>query len=286
MAPPVDHERLGIVCMLVSAALFSVTNVLIKQLSGTYPTTEVMFFRNVFALPGAFLLVLHAGGPHLLKTGNAGGHVLRAALGLVAMGLIFYSLKVLPVADAVAIYFGTPLLIMVLSGPLLGERQTLAQWMAAGVGLAGVLLIVRPGSGTIQLGALAALGSCFLYAAVSLLLRKLSRTESTATIAFYYPLICTAAMALVLPFGWETPTPGDLVLFVLLGICGSGAQYLLTHAFRNAPASVVAPFDYSQLLWSALFAWMLFAEVPPAATWAGAALIVGSGLYLLKRSRG
>jgi drug/metabolite transporter (DMT)-like permease len=282
-AVPQDHERLGILCMLASGLLFAITNVLIKQLSGAHPTTEIMFFRNLFALPVALLLVVHAGGLHLLKTQQIGGHVLRGGLGLCAMGLLFFAFAHLPVADTIAIYFVTPLIILLLSGRFLGETVRLGQWIAAVVGLIGVMFIVRPSGDGIQIGALAALGSCIFYAIVALLLRRLSRTEPTATITWYYALFCTLATLPFAPFGWTVPTPGDFGLFLLLGLCGGGAQYFLTHSFRNARASLVAPFDYAQLLWTIAGGWIVFGEIPTWASWTGAALIVGSGLYVLRK---
>src|SRR4051812_2016520 len=172
--------------MLASAAVFSVTNVLIKLLSAGYPTTEVMFFRSLFALPVVLIMIRRAGGWGLIRTRHPMGHVWRALLGMGAMGSLFYALKRLPPTDAVAIFFGTPLVVTLLSIPVLGEQVGWRRFLAVGVGFLGVLVVVQPGDGVVDPGALAALASCLFYGLVSVLLRSMSRTEASVTIVFYY----------------------------------------------------------------------------------------------------
>jgi drug/metabolite transporter (DMT)-like permease len=274
---------LGILSMLTAASLFSVNNILIKYLSAGFPTTEVMFFRSLFALPVGLVIIWRAGGVALIRTRDPMGHLTRALLGLAAMGFLFYAFKVLPATDTVAIFFGTPLVVTLLSIPMLGERVGWRRWLAVIVGFAGVMVIVRPGAGAVDLGAAAGLAACVFFGLVSILLRRLSRTESSATIAFYYALYCTVLVGWVQPFLWTEPDLAALWLFLLLGTTGGIAQFFLTQAYRFAPASLVAPFDYSQLLWTAGLGFLVFGETPSLSTWIGAALIVASGFYIFQR---
>ncbi|MBI1774333.1 MAG: DMT family transporter [Proteobacteria bacterium] len=174
-----DRRPLGIASMLIAAAVFSVTNVLIKYLSDGFPTTEIMFFRSLFALPTALLMVWRAGGIGLIRTKHPMGHLLRALLGLGAMGSLYYAFKLLPATDTVAIFFGTPIVVTLLSIPLLGERVGWRRWSAILVGFLGVLVIAGPEGRIFEMGVVAALASCLFYGLVSVLLRTLSRSEES-----------------------------------------------------------------------------------------------------------
>jgi|GEM_PF-1120435 len=200
-----DIQR-GIVYVLLAVFTFSAVNALIKWLSAVYPVTELVFFRSVFALAPTFALVATHGGISQLRTRRFGEHLARAFIQFLSMTSIFTAFSMMPLADAIAITFAAPLFMTVLSIPLLGERVGIHRWGAVVVGFAGVLLMVRPGPGVLESGAVFALMNAFLSASVTIALRRLSVTESSTTLVFYQIVIPAGLSTLLLPFGWVTPT--------------------------------------------------------------------------------
>lgn len=279
-----ENTPRGIVMMLGSVLLFSGMNVLIKVLTARYPVVEVTFFRSAFALVPVAIAVALQGGVASLRTQRPGGHVWRAVIGLTSMTLMFWSFHLLPLADAVALNFTAPLFLTALSVPLLGERVGVHRWSAVAVGFAGMLVMMRPGSGMLQSGAIVAIGAALAQALAMVQIRQLSRTEPPNTIVFWFSLTCTALCGLVLPFIWVAPaTWDDIGLLVLTGLTGGAAQLCLTRAYALAPAAVIAPFTYASILCAAFFGWLVWDEVPGAHTVAGVAIVVASGLYILHR---
>ena len=189
----------------------------------------------------------------------------------------------MPLADVFGIAFTSPLFVTALSVPLLGERVGIRRWSAVSVGFIGVLIMVRPDSGIVDWTSWIALFSTFLYALALVFLRNLGKTESTVSIVFYVTLTTTIASALTLPFQWVTPGPLDAVLLVAIGLMGGSAQLAITRAFRLAPAAVVAPFDYTALVYVRIIGYVVWDEVPTAMFLVGAAIVIASGLYILYR---
>ncbi len=280
-----DNTPLGIVMMLGSVLLFSIMNVLVKSLTEAYPVAEVTFFRNAFALiPVAAAITLQGGWRHSLRTAHPWGHVWRAVIGLTSMSLMFWSFQLMPLGEAVALSFTTPLFLTALSVPLLGEKVGKHRWSAVLVGFAGVLVILRPSGATLLApGALVGLSAAFGVALAMIAIRQLSRTEPPNTIVFYFTAITTLLAALPQPFVWVTPTPSALAMLVATGLLGGAAQLLLTRAYSLAPAAVVAPFNYGTLLFAILFGWLLWSEVPRLSMVVGASVVALSGLYILHR---
>jgi len=195
-------------------------------------------------------------------------------------------LRWLQLDEALSIIFSTPFLVSILSGPMLGERMGWRRWSAIGVGFVGVLIVTRPGIGGLHPAALLSLASASCYAIYVIATRALARTDSNETTLFYGNLVGAAAMLPVLPFAWTTPSSLLLVaLMVGLGLFGSLGHYLLIAAHRLAPASLLAPFIYTQLVWVILFGYLVFAHVPNAWTLSGSAIVIASGLYVLYRER-
>jgi drug/metabolite transporter (DMT)-like permease len=200
--------------------------------------------------------------------------------------LNIFALRFLQLDEALSIIFSTPFLVSVLSGPMLGERMGWRRWSAIAVGFVGVLIVTRPGFGGLHPAALLSLASAFCYAIYVIATRALARTDSNETTLFYGNLVGAAAMLPVLPFVWTRPESLLIVaLMVGLGLFGSLGHYLLIAAHRLAPASLLAPFIYTQFVWVILFGYLVFAHVPTAWTLAGSAIVIGSGLYVLYRER-
>lgn len=269
--------------VVISTVLFSILWCFVKDMSARYPVAEVTFFRNLFGLVPVVVLVITNGGASLLRVHKFGGHVWRSVIGVAGMALGFLSYHLMPLADAVAISFTAPLLVTALSVPLLKEKVGIHRWSAVLIGFGGVLVIVQPGSGMFNLGALVALGAAFAGALAMITIRQLNRTDKPITIVFYFTLLSTLFTALPLPFVWVWPTAKDWGLLLLMGLSGGSGQYFMTRAFGLAPAAVVSPFNYVSLIWASLFAWVLWDEVPKLHVFAGAAIVIASGLYILYR---
>lgn len=289
---PLRHDiRRGALCMVAAHLLFTLMNVLVKQLSAHHHFIEIMFFRSLFALPVALAIVWRTHAWAKLRTRRFPGHFLRAASGVLAQGCGFFALAVLPLADQVVLGFTTPLFVTILAIPLLGEKVGIHRWSAVVVGFLGVLVIaVGQGAGQVRLaGALAVWGlaaaiSQGLFSAVTtMLVRQLSSTESSVTITLWQSVLMTGFALLALPFVWTTPTFGGLLLLALMGTIGGCAQVLLTEAYASAQVSALGPYSYSSLLWSIALGWLVWRDAPTVWMLLGSTLIMGAGLYILRR---
>lgn len=278
-----DRIRNGIVSMLAAVLLFAVMNALAKLLSEDYPLAEVAFFRNAFALIPAAAMLAFGGGRKALRTGHLFGHFWRAVIGLTSMLLLFLSYHLMPLADAVALSFSSPLFLTLLSVPILGERVGPYRWGAVAVGFVGVLIIVQPGSAMLNTGALVGVAAAVAYSFAMIAIRQLGRTEAPVTTVFYFTAFATLLTALALPFTWVTPSPYGFGLMALMGLVGGGAQYFLTRAYADAPTAVVSPFSYVGILWATLFGWLLWDDRPGVPVLVGAAIVIASGLMILYR---
>ncbi len=273
----------GIVSMSAAIALFSVMDVMIKDLSDTYSTVQIYFFRSFLALIPAWFVLRGEGGLVALKTQRLAFHIFRSCVSMSFLMAFFYALHLLPLADLYAITFAAPLFITALGVPMLGERVGARRWAAIGVGFLGVLVILRPGGEVFSLGGLIGLGSSLLFSFSMIFTRQLSRTESNGAIVTYFALTSTVLSGLALPFYWVQPSGGDLALLIAIGLIGGVGQIFITHAFRSAPAAIVSPFQYTSILWGLLFGYAFFGDLPDAVMLVGAAIVVASGLYILYR---
>ncbi len=286
-APAIGHEERplsGALLYLGSLFLMAVMSALVKWLGGDYPLGEIILFRSLFAfVPIAFMLVPN-GGLAALKTARPRDHLIRAGCGLTSMGLFYYALTVIPLADATMIFFSAPLLVAALSGPLLMERVGWRRWAAVVTGLVGVAILMRPVGPGLQLGAVAAAASAVTSAIVTIWLRKLSRTEASIAIVVYYHLLSVVvAVVWVALFGWRTPTPADFALLALLGLLSGVAQYAMTVAFRYAQAATLAPFEYSVFIHAAIMGLVIWGEPLTATTIIGGLIIATSGIFVVYR---
>jgi len=273
----------GIAFMLLSVALFSTMDGMIKWLGADYPTLQIVFFRSLFAFVPLGFFLARSGSLAALKTHSLLGHLLRAMVGLSAMSIFFYAYSQMPLANVVAIGFAAPLFVTALSVPLLGERVGPRRWSAVAVGFLGVLVMVRPDRDVFEGVAWLALAGTVFYALAMIFVRRLSRTETSMAIVFYFTLACTLVSGAALPFVWTTPDTLGWALLIAVGLLGGLAQLTMTTAFRLAEASVVAPFDYSAMVWTAMIGYLFWQEVPGPHIWLGVAIVGGSGLYIVQR---
>lgn len=283
-ARPTDVVR-GIGCIVFAMFLFALLDALVKWLATAgYPTWQLVFCRSLFAFLVIVPLIRAQGGTSLLRTSRLRSHLFRAAFGLGTLWCWFYSYRNLPLADAYALSFSAPLFMTALSVPLLGERVGARRWTAVVVGLIGVLIMVQPGAGVFEASALIVLLAALLYALSMIQLRGLGATEPTLRTVFYFTLFCTVVSAFSLPFVGRMPASWlDAGLLIATGLLGGTAQVFLTHAYRLAPVSIVAPFDYSAMIWAVLLGLAVFGDSPGWPVLLGSVVVIGSGLYILRR---
>lgn len=273
----------GIGLAALAFALFSSTDGLIKWLSAGYPIHQMLFFNALFSLVPVALATWRGGGFGRWRTQRLSLHLLRGFCGMTAGYAAFTAFSRMPLADAYGFLFTTPLLITVLSVVLLGEQVRWRRWSAILVGFAGVLIMLRPSAGSFGPGTLPALVAALASATSIILVRKLATTETTAAIAFYANATVLVAMGASLPFGFVVPTLLDLALMAAAGLAGGTALLLLISGYRRAPAAIVAPFQYSQMVWGVVIGFAVWGHLPDVAVAVGAAIVVASGLFILYR---
>ena len=272
--------------MLGAVASFSLMDAGLKLLSAHYPTFQVAALRGASSLPFVLVWAMRSGGLASLRPVRWGLHLLRGAMGVAMMASFVYALRTLPLSMAYSIFFVAPLLVTALSVPILRERVGRRRWTAIGVGLLGVVVLLRPtGEGMLSLAALAVLLAALMYAVSAISVRVLARTDRTqAMMVWLLVLMAVGAGVLALP-DWRPVRLADAWLIAGVGLAGALGQYAVTEAFRHGEASLIAPLEYTALVWGVLLDVALWRVLPDAITWFGAAIIVGSGLYLLRRER-
>lgn len=290
-APPHPHAPthrplLGIALRIGAMVCLALLWALVKWCGERgVPIFEIIFFRNAFAFLPLGLYIWRTTGFEVLRTKRPMGHLVRSAVGLSGMVCGFSAVQHLPLTEATALQFASPLFMTALSALLLAEPVGRHRWGAVIVGFVGVMIMARPVPGHMNVpgvvfGLLGALGAAGAMVAI----RQISDTERGPTIVFYFTLAGSAlGLAGAALFGWTTPDPLTLGMLVLSGIVGGVAQMLLTEALRAAPIGVVAPFDYTQLVWAAGLGFLIWGELPHVATLVGALLVAASGVYILHR---
>ena len=282
-----DHPALGIASFVGNLLIMALLSAAVRELvNRDYPLSEVLLFRYLFASGFFWIILLSTAGLGGLLTRRPFDHAVRSISGIVSLGLLYFALTRIPIADATAISYAAPIFITVLSIFLLGEAIGLRRWLAVSAGFIGVLLIARPGAGTWDIGVVAAAGSAFFGALVAIWLRKLSSSERSVTIGIFYnnlgSLVC---LAWVLLSGWLTPRGDDLLLFLGFGLGCGMQQWLLTVSFRYAEASLLAPFEYLAMVFAAIVGFLFWGEVPVLTTWIGAGVIAASGMFIFVRGQ-
>ncbi|AWD22527.1 DMT family transporter [Fuscovulum blasticum] len=293
--PTHDRPLRGIALKLGSVLIFIVMSAMIKTTSAHVPGGQAVFFRSFFAIPVivGWLLwrrELSSG----LRTDNPLGHVWRGFAGTVAMGLGFASLGYLPLPEVTAIGYAAPLLTVIFAAMFLGEEVRAFRIGAVALGLLGVLIVLSPRLSVLHgaetghaeaFGASLVLTSAVFAALAQVFVRKLVQTEKTPTIVFWFSVTATVLSLATLPFGWVWPTPGETAFLVASGLLGGVGQILLTSSYREADASLVAPFDYASMIFALLIGYFIFAEVPTLTMLGGATLVILAGILIIWRER-
>lgn len=284
-SPVVDRTRQGIGVLVISVLMFSVLDVVSKLLGQQMAVSQILWVRFLGFVPIALLLAWRPGRGIAWRSARPGLQLFRSLLLVVEMGMFVWAFKTMPLADVQAVAASTPLLVVALSVPFLGERVGWRRWAAVGVGFLGMLLIVRPGFQTVGTGTLVALGGAVLWAVYQVQLRIVGRHDSATTSGLWSAVVGALAMSLVAPFDWTPPDMTGWLLLAAAAVLGALGHTIYSRAFVLAPASVLQPFNYLMLVFAALFGWLVFGQLPDAWTVAGALLIVAGGLYALHRER-
>ena len=270
---------------LFGISCLSVMTVLIKLASEAgVKLPEIMFWRQGLAVPVVLVWVLFGPGLVSLRTQRFGAHLSRSALGLTSMALNFGAIILLPLAEQTTLGFAVPVFATILSALILKETVGKHRWSAVFAGFVGVLVVVQPGGGHLPpLGAAVGLTSAVMISFTSLQIRQMGRTEAAATTVFWFSFLSVLPLSLLLPFFITAHDGREWLLLAGIGVLGGIGQIGLTGALRLAPVSTVLGMDYVALIWSTLFGWLIWSHVPGPATWIGAAIIIGSGLYIAWR---
>jgi drug/metabolite transporter (DMT)-like permease len=296
-APPDRLRRgntlTGIALKVASVAIFVGMSTSIK-LAGVLPVGEIVFFRSFFAVVPVLAVFAWRGELRVaLATVHPFSHIARGMVGVSAMGLGFFALTRLPLPEAITLNYAQPLLVVVFSALLLGETIRVYRWSAVVIGLIGVLIISWPklslfsSAGGVSdreaIGVVAALASASMSAIALLLVRRLVRTERSATIVLWFSLTASGMALLSIPFGWQALSVSQAALLIIAGFCGGFAQILMTESYRHAEASTVAPFEYTSMILGIVVGYFAFGDVPTTHMVIGGAIVIGAGIFIIWR---
>jgi drug/metabolite transporter (DMT)-like permease len=271
---------------LMTLAVISMVliDVCAKQLVHHYPIHQILFFRGIFALLPTMVAVAMGGGLATLRVGRWMPHLLRAALGLIAMGSFFYALRFMTLIDATAIAMAAPLLITILSVPILGEQVGCHRWTAVVVGFIGVIIMLKPDpEQMVQPIVVVPLITALAYALLQVVTRQHAHRESTQAFVFTYLSISTLVPGVFCLYEWQPVEVETLPAVVGIGVAGGTMMLFMIQAYRVAQASFLAMLDYTALLWAAALGWLFWRELPSASTVAGGAILVAAGIYIVHR---
>lgn len=273
----------GAMLALLAFAIYSFHDVVIKVLGASYTSFQIIFFSGLLSFPVVSILLLSDRTDGNLVPRHPWWSLARSISGVATGAMGFYAFSVLPMAQCYAMLFAMPLLITLMSIPMLGEKVGLRRGIAVVVGLLGVLIVLRPGSAPLSWGHAAGLGAAVMGALSSVIVRKIGKAERPIVLMMYPMLVSVAAMGLTMPFVYRPMPVGDLALTGVIALLGMAAAFLTIMAYRTAAAVVVAPMQYSQMLWAVFYGWLLFDEGIDRWTAVGSAVIIGSGLYIVLR---
>ncbi|MCG6122467.1 MAG: DMT family transporter [Microvirga sp.] len=292
---PAVQPLVGIALKIVSALAFTMMATSIKYVSMRYPVGQIVFFRSFFALIP--LLLWLAWSDHIVnavRTTNLRGHVLRSVINATGMICGFIALSYLPLSDAIAISYAAPLMVVALAAIILKETVRAYRWSAVGVGFAGVLLMIAPQFGVVSpeladasraTGAMLGIAAAFCSAIGAIQVRRLTETEGTGAIVFYFSVITTLIGLSSVVFGWNMPDATDFAILVFAGLCGGIGQILLTQSYRFGDTSLIAPFEYTSMIWAVAFGWFIFGQLPDLAVVGGAVIVIAAGVFVIWRER-
>ena len=279
-----DNVALGMLAGAGAFLAFTIMNVFAKLLSENHSVIEIAFYRNVVAIVPFLLMIFVLGDRNIMVIRTKPGFVIsRAVFGTLSLTLTFGAYSVMPMAETNALMFTASLFIPVLGVLFLNERVGVYRWSAVLIGFVGVVVMLKPSGDVYLLGVGLALGAALMQAILQVVLRHLGPHERPETVTFYFFAIGIAVTALAMPFVAVTPTLDEIPLLLGVGLSGSAAQWCLTVAFRNAPAAVVAVFNYSGIIWATLFGWLIWNDWPLPTVFIGAAIVIASNLLIIWR---
>jgi drug/metabolite transporter (DMT)-like permease len=276
-----NHVVRGIMFMLGASVMFAISNALSKWVVAIYPVGEVMFSRSLSSLIVCSAFMLPMTGFSVFATKRPRDHIARGLSQAISQTFTVLAFSLMPLAGAVAINFSAPLFSALISVLWLKERAGAARWGTLLAGFIGVLIVVKPGADSFQLGALFALANAIMYGSVTVAVRGMSKTESANTLLMWQMVTLTVFHSFLLVFGFRWPTPQHAMLLVSSGVANAAAQYLWTKALHAAPATAVSPFYYFLLVWSLVLGFVVWGDVPTMSLLVGSGIVVASGLFLL-----
>jgi drug/metabolite transporter (DMT)-like permease len=281
------HHGRGILLRCLSVACFATMSACLKYASADgVSAIEMLFYRSLFGMPVVLIWLTLGPGIGAIRTRRPGAHLIRSLIGLTGILTYFNALILLPLADAATIGFTAPILATILSALVLREKVGIHRWGAVLLGFIGVAIVVRPGGDALShTGIMFALLSALGTAGVAITIRQIGGTEHPGAIVFWFFFVCAIVSGIGMIFYGHAHGGMTTIILIIAAIFGASAQLLMTMSLRVAPISVVAPFDYTQIIWASLLGWVVWASVPTMNTLAGAALISASGLYTALRER-
>lgn len=275
-------RRLGIALVMLAVLFFTLLDSTAKAMAGSHSMGMLVWARYAFGLGWLLLLMPKGQGLQPFHTARPWVHAARGLLVMASTGFMFASVRHLPLATIYAISFLSPLLVAAMSVPVLGERVRPAQWLAILGGFAGVLVVVRPGMVPVDWTILLPFGMMATYALYQILTRMTGLSDPPLTALLYVTLVGFVAASLALPVSWSAPEPWHWAAFAAMGALGTAGHLCLIKALTIAPASAVSPFTYTQIIWATLVSVLWFGQMPDAPTLAGGAIVVASGLWLMR----
>lgn len=272
---------IGLMCLAI--ALFSIMSALAKSLGSTYSVIQIILFRSAFALIPVAFAIRHVGITNAVRINNLRFIILRTCTGLCAMLTFFYSLKVLPLAEVIALTFSAPLFTAIFGVVFLHEHVGWRRWSAIIIGFVGIIVMLRPGTAVFSLWSLLPLASAMFYSMSVITVRVLGRTETSATIVLYFTLMCICVAAAGAPFAWVSPTPQAWLTLALMGCAGGTVQLCSAAALKRAPVAVLAPFEYTSIVWTTILGFLIWNEWPRPEIWVGGLTVAGAAIYIAYR---
>ncbi|TCT11041.1 EamA domain-containing membrane protein RarD [Paralcaligenes ureilyticus] len=279
------NANMGICYMLFGILTLSLSDAAVKSLDGRYPAMQVLFLRAAIALPFVTALALSLEGRRALYTRQLGLHMTRGLLNVIGATAFYLGLVHLHLAETTAIAYAAPIFVVLLSRLALKEKLDAYRSMAIALGFAGVVIIVRPGGDAFQTASFYPLITAMTYATMMVSARRIDPTQSFPNLMFYSVMPQVVFSVIPQPWIWQPVAGPDWLIMIAIGIFSSIGISLISQAFRFAPASIVAPFDYTGLLWATFFGWLIWGELPDAVSYVGMVLIIGAGLIGALRRR-
>jgi drug/metabolite transporter (DMT)-like permease len=275
--------RIGILFILTTSVMFALLDTGVKYVGQFYPVLQIAWARYLFQMAVVPMVIGGTRPRDILRTKRPGLQVLRSMLMVGATLSFFTAVNYMPVAEASAIGMIAPLMVTALAIPMLGERVGARRWTAVAIGLIGALIIIRPGFGNLSWAAILPVITAICYALYQITTRMLADIDPPITTFFYSGAVGVVVLSLAVPFAWQTPTAGGWAMMIALGLIAGVGHFCVIQALRRAPASLLAPFSFTQLIWVTILGFLVFGDFPDNYTLLGAAIVVGSGGYVFYR---